>query len=301
MAVLSKDNTYPPLYFVVGPTGTGKSEFALELAQSVKGEIVNADSIQMYQSTDIGSAKPTLEERALLPHHLYDFVPEGERFTAGRYFDVARKLIEDYRDKSTPLIFVGGSGFYLQALERGMYDVEEPSETIVEEIQSVQQQKGARGLHQRLAELDPEQAKILPEADEYRVIRALEMVLSKGKTMKEIQNEFEQQSNENKIPNPIVKIGLDRDRNELRKRVQLRMEKMITKGLVEEVKGLLDKGLEDWAPLKSVGYLETVQMIQNQLTPAEWKEKFVQNTMRFAKKQRTWFRRDSEIQWLRRV
>jgi len=288
---------------MIGPTATGKTDLAIEMAESLGGEIVNADSVQVFQSVNIGTAKPTATERSRVPHRLFDIVSEGNDFTAGRYFERARQCIKDHELKSPnkPLFFVGGSGFYLQALEKGMFEVDPPSEDIINEIKLKESLCGPSGLFDWLKALDFQYSNQISENDHYRVRRGLEMILTHDKSMSEIKKEFELKQEKVSLKNPILKIGLDRDRKELKKRVEKRIYKMIDQGLELEVENLLLKGLEKWSPMKSVGYIETVHYIKGQLTQEEWVQKMVQNTMRLAKKQRTWFRRDPDIRWIRKI
>lgn len=287
-------NSYTPLVFIVGPTCTGKSAFAYQLSDQHGFSVVNCDSVQIYKHIDIGSAKPSKQEMNQYKHYLYDFVDFPEEFTAGQYREKALSLIDS---SAEPLIFVGGSGFYIMALENGMYEVEEVSKEIVDQLQVIIQTEGALGLYKRIEQQDPEFAKTISEQDSYRCKRALGLMMQLNMTMTMIKKQFSQQTEKLKLKNPIVKIGLDMDREVLRDLVRKRVESMLEQGLVDEVKRHIENGFINWAPLLSVGYKEVVESINHQWGRAQLEDEIVKNTMRLAKKQRTWFKRDKNIKW----
>jgi tRNA dimethylallyltransferase len=283
----------PILTFIVGPTACGKSQLALELAQKNKGAIVNADSVQVYKHLNIGSAKPTLNEQALVPHFLYDLVEPSQVFTAGNYRRAAMEIIDTYADKM-PLYFVGGSGFYIQALEKGMYEVEPPTPEIVALLDDWEKQGT---LYQELHVRDPKTAGRLPEGDLYRIRRALEITLTTGRPFSDVDSQFKSQTSELLKRFDIKKIGIMIDRAQLRQRVEERTRKMLQAGLLDEVKDLLARGYGDSRALQSVGYKECLAYLAGQQNPEELFQNIVTSTMQLAKKQMTWFRRDIAIQW----
>ncbi len=283
------------LYFVVGPTCSGKSHWAQTEALKNGGEIVNADSVQIYKGLNIGSAKPTLEEFGLLPHHLYDLIDPSGLFTAGDYRRVGLEIIEK-RLPEAPLYVVGGSGFYLQALEFGMFEVAPIPGEITTQVQQLTDQGQ---LYSRLSALDPVSAQKISENDEYRLQRALEVTINEGRPFSEIQKEFKSKREALGDRFNIKKIGLTGgDRTQLRERVAARTEKMLQGGLLEEVEGLIRKGFGETKALKSVGYKECVAFLAGRLTRAELAPAIVISTMQLAKRQMTWFKRDSEISWI---
>lgn len=283
------------IIFVQGTTASGKSDWALRLAQKFKGVIFNCDSIQVYKKLDIGSAKPSVQERALLPHYLFDYVSAPNEMTAGQYardFEEALKQVP----VTTPIFVVGGTGFYFMAIEKGMYPVQSVSEDLRLQVEKeIQEEGGAGRLWKELREKDPEYATKLHEADHYRLGRAIEMIRSGGKSVTEVQAEFKNRKSE--FPYPLLKIAPRWEREELADRIQKRTDKMLSSGLIEEVQGLLDEGLESWAPLQSVGYREVLEYLSGKISREDLSPRISQGTRQLAKKQRTWFQRDSEIQW----
>lgn len=310
------------IIFIVGPTASGKTELAIKIAQKYKGVIFNCDSVQLYSKIQIGAAKPSFDEMKLVPHHLFSVVGPPNEFTAGDYsrlfFQTLKSLPSD-----KPVIVVGGTGFYFQAIEKGMYPLEELSPEIREKVEEeLKTQVGRDNLYAELKSADPQYAQKISINDSYRLARAIEIIRGHKKTVTEVQSEF---SNK-KLLNPL-KIGVHWESDELRKRISNRVDKMISDGLVDEVKDLLSLNLEDWAPLKSVGYKETIDYLKSdinlsksssgdgsstgnengsgslkpksdELKLVELKQLITMHTAQLAKKQKTWFQRDKEIIWI---
>lgn len=283
--------------FVVGSTASGKSDWALKLAQKYNGVIVNCDSIQVYKYVDIGSAKPSIEEQRLVPHYLLDYVLPLEESTAGNYSRDFYSVIETIPQEKT-LFVVGGTGFYFQAIEKGMYPVIQIEDSIKQQIlQELSVEGGSQKLYTELEKVDPEYAKKIHMADTYRLGRAIELIRSQGKSVTRIQQEFEIQRKP--FPFPLLKIGPSWDKEALRDRIVLRTQKMLELGLISEVQELLDKGLKEWAPVKSVGYKECVDYLEGSLSREELSERIIVNTYQLAKRQKTWFQRDKDIHWFK--
>lgn len=288
-------NSRKPVIFVVGATATGKSEWALKLAQEFGGVIVNCDSVQIYKKLDIGAAKPSKEERALVPHYLLDYVSPPREMTAGQYCRDFYDCMEKIPD-GVPVFVVGGTGFYFMAIEKGMYPVlPVPAEIQKAVAEELQKPGGAEKLHQELVEKDPEYGAKIHLSDHYRIGRAIELIRTQGKSVTQIQAEFAESQSE--FPFPLLKIGPAWDREVLKERIALRTQKMLDQGLVKEVQTLLDEGLESWAPMSSVGYKETISFVRGELTSSELFEEISKNTRQLAKRQRTWFQRDKDIHW----
>jgi tRNA dimethylallyltransferase len=287
--------------FVVGTTASGKSNLALELAKKLSGGIVNCDSVQLYESVNIGSAKPTPKEQQEVPHFLFDVVKEGEDIAAGEYVRQCEKKLKELA-KQFPVVFVvGGTGFYFQALEKGMYEVGGADEAVRKQVEEeLSSEAGARRLYEELQIKDPKAAEKIFPNDHYRLGRAIEMMRVHGKSVSEVRAEFEK--SQRPFPYPLLKLGIRLSREQLEPRVRLRVRQMLAAGLVEEVQGLLQRNRADWAPLLSVGYKETVEKLAaGPLGEAELHDleaEIVQSTLRLAKKQRTWFGRDKDIHWL---
>lgn len=281
--------------FVVGSTASGKSDWALKLAQKHRGIIINCDSVQVYKYVDIGSAKPSLTERQLVPHFLFDYVSPPEESTVGNYNRDFYQVLEN--EKSTaPVFVVGGTGFYFQGIEKGLYPVIQVAEDLKNQIiEELNNEQGPQELYAELQAVDPEYAQKIHVADTYRLGRAIELIRSQGKSVTQIQKEFESQRKP--FPFPLLKIGPQWERDALRARIARRTSLMLKAGLLEEVQALLDKGLRDWAPLKSVGYKECIDLLEGNLSREELHEKIVINTYQLAKRQKTWFQRDKDIHW----
>lgn len=295
--------------FVVGPTASGKSALALKWAQEFSGAIINCDSIQLFKSVDIGSAKPSAEEFQKVPHFLFDYVPPGQEMTAGEYRRDFFALLEKI-EKKFPIVFVvGGTGFYFQAIEKGMYSIGKADQQTQEKVEAeLEVLGGPERLHEELKKADPESAAKISINDHYRLGRAIEVIRYHGMPISEVKKKFENEVEP--FPFPLLKLGIKASRQELEPGVLLRTKNMLAAGLIKEVEGLLEQNLENWAPLSSVGYLETVQFLKLKKASKNWPEieknelknlqdLIVQNTLRLAKKQRTWFQRDQQIQWLK--
>ena len=290
----------PTLIFVVGPTASGKSAAALEVAQKFGGEIINGDSLQVFKSLTIGTAKPDKEERSLLPHHLFDHIVDGENYTAGDYRREALAVLElpmiSGLDRA-PKIVVGGSGFYIQALEKGMFEVPDVPDSVVEELKASLRERGNESLYAELKELDPEAAMGIKVQDSYRILRSLGVMRVQPKKISDIRKEFEAHRDRLEDRFQLLKIGIHQDRENLRERVTRRLQIMHDLGWKNEVEELLAKGLQNWAPMNSVGYKEMVGWLSGELSADQRDAEIIKNTMKLAKRQMTWFRRDQQIQW----
>lgn len=285
-----------PLFFILGPTAVGKSEVSMGLASQFQGAIVNFDSLQFYKNINIGTAKPSLADQTRCPHFLFDICDMGTVYTAGQFRKKALSLIDE-KESLYPLFFVGGSGFYLQALEKGMYSVKPIPESISQKTQKDLEEWGIEFLYKELFEIDPDYANKIGAKDKYRIYRAINLVRAFNKPVSDIMREHKKQLSKTHLKKEYYKIGLYMDRDKLRQRVRERTFKMLESGWVEETQKLLTQAGEDWAPLKSVGYKELVAYLKNQLSREEMIEKIITNTMRLAKRQMTWFRKEGNIHW----
>jgi tRNA dimethylallyltransferase len=283
------------IIFVVGPTASGKSQLAMDLAQEFGGSIVNIDSVQFYEGLVIGSAAPTEEEKKKIPHYLFSYVKAPHEMTAGEYIRDFYELIESGK-ASSPMIVVGGTGFYIQALEKGMYDLPEVSDEIKGEVLADFETYGSEKMFQELKNFDPDTE--LHPNDHYRVGRALEVKRAFNLKMSEFKNSSA--ANKNKLPYDFIKVGLTfapEDKEKYQERVHARTLKMIDQGLIDETKSFLVRGFENWAPLSSVGYFETKEFLQGRLKAEDLPLAITQATMKLVKKQKTWFKRDESILW----
>lgn len=290
MAALS-DLAYKCI-FVLGPTSSGKSAWALEQAVHFGGSVVNIDSVQFYEGLLIGSAAPTEAEKKMVPHYLYSYVQAPHEMTAGRYTADFYKLLQEQKPKG-PLFITGGTGFYIQALEKGMFNIEPVPAEVREELEAELVQQGAEKLWNELNKKDPSHK--IHVNDHYRLVRALEIIRHTGQRPSELKANSVQ--NKNGLPYASIKIGFDFEKDEFAKRVQQRTEAMLGAGLIEETESFIKKGHRNWAPLQSVGYRETVEYLE-QNHSREWLRAAIQqSTMKLIKKQKTWFKRDQAVLW----
>ena len=280
------------LNFIVGPTAVGKTELAFKIAKNLRSSLMNSDSIQAYKDLNIGSSKPDFSQHLDTTCFLFDILSAPEVWTAGQFRSKALKILDVEMPKN-PMLIVGGSGFYIQALEKGMYDLKPVPAAIEKEIQALKQEKGLEFLYQELKKQDPKQAQNISPNDDYRIFRALCIMRTEGKTLSQIKKEFVPFS----LPWKYQKIGLSISKEDLLIKVKKRTEKMIQQGLIEEVACLVQKGFEDWKPLQSVGYKEGLLYIKGQLSKEDLFSEIVKNTMLLAKKQKTWFQKDKSIKW----
>lgn len=285
--------------FVVGPTASGKSQLAIKIAQKFGGCIVNCDSIQFYNKLKIGSAAPSDEEMKLVPHYLYSYVNPPEEVTAGQYLRDFHNLIETYKNLKSPLIIVGGTGFYIQALEKGMYNVPQIQPELKQQIEDEIKEHGNEKAYQELIDFDPETKVHINDA--YRIGRALEVKRAFNLKMSELKMQSllsDDAETKFKLPFPFIKIGVDVDREILKENIAKRTKKMLQAGFVDEVKSLVDAGYADWAPMNSVGYFEVKEFLAGRLEKTDLEEMINQSTRQLTKKQKTWFKRDLDTKWI---
>lgn len=287
------DKPDPLLVVIAGPTGSGKTALSLALAERFHGEIVNCDSVAIYREFEIGTAKPSREERSRAPHHLFDILDPTEQMTAGEYSRIARETVEQIKQRGTLPIVVGGTGFYLRALLDGLFEGPERSDELRERLRTIEQKKGAAHLHGILARLDEAAAERIHANDVPKVIRAIEVCLQARKPMTELW-----QGGRDPLQGfRILRLGLNPDRNTLYTRINERCSRMFDAGLVEETKQLMQK-YPDAPALGSLGYKQAAQYVRGEITLklAVWAAQ--QGHRNYAKRQLTWFRREPEMHWL---
>lgn len=278
--------------FVLGPTASGKSAWALEQAQRTGGSVVNIDSVQFYSGLLIGSAAPTEDEKRQVPHYLYSYVQAPVEMTAALFLQDFYELLKR-PDLAFPLYIVGGTGFYIQALEKGMFNIEPVPPEVRSLIEAELQQSGAEPLYAELKKHDPDSK--IHINDHFRLVRALEIIRHTGAIPSRLKEQPE--NNKNGLTLPSIKVGFDFDKAVYLDRVQSRTEKMIRDGIVDEVRNFCDRGFAEWAPLQSVGYREAMQFLQQNQSLQWLQENIVTSTMQLIKKQKTWFKRDQTILW----
>jgi tRNA dimethylallyltransferase len=284
----------PRVIAVMGPTAVGKTGLVLQLAKNLGGEIVNADSMQIYRFMDIGTAKPTAAERAAVAHHLLDIVYPDQDFDASLYSQLAREAIKHLVAEGKVAIVVGGTGLYLKALFHGLFPAAHADQTIRQRLRREGEKRGGAELYKRLKQIDPSTAARLHPNDLFRIIRALEVWECTGRPMSVLQKEHGFGEN----PYLTLKIGLRLPRSELYKRINSRAEKMLELGLLTEVRELLSRGYSPHLKsMQALGYRHMVQHLINGMKIAEAVRTMKRDTRHYAKRQMTWFGGDQEIKW----
>lgn len=284
------------LIVVVGPTASGKTALAIDLAKAVNGEIVSADSMQIYEGMDIATAKPLPEELAAVPHHLIGFVPVETPFSVADYAVLARTAINEIMNRGKIPILCGGTGLYVKAIiDNVQYSETIPSDELLRErLRLFAEQKGNDALWKRLETIDPETARRIHPNNVGRVIRAIEVMEVSGRSIRE----HEADSRREPCPYHVIELGLRyQDREKLYQRINQRVDKMVEMGLPEEVKTAREKGLTATAA-QAIGCKELYGWLDGDETLAEALERLKQSTRRYAKRQLTWFGADKRVLWI---
>jgi tRNA dimethylallyltransferase len=299
----------PLLLVILGPTASGKSALAIQLAQQFAGEIVSCDSVALYRHLDTGTAKPSPEQRALVPHHLVDVAEPDESFTAGEYARQARAVIRDIAGCGHLPIVVGGTGLYLRALLEGLFPGPQRSEVLRQRLRSRAAERGSPYLRRMLLRFDPPAAAQVHPNDMPKLIRAIEVYLAARVPMSKLWRE---RGRDPLQGFRILRIGLNPPRDELYRRINRRAAEMFTAGLIEETNSLLERYGEvaptdspeertsgvSASPLQSLGYNQAVQFLRGELTREQAIAAAQQGHRNYAKRQMTWFRREPDVSWL---
>jgi len=283
----------PKIVIILGPTAVGKTDLALEVASDFGGEIISADSMQVYRYLDIGTSKPTREERERVPHHLIDIVePDGE-FNAALFNGLAESIIKDRPGEKTVFV-VGGTGLYIRVLTGGIIGGPGPDEDLRKGYREALEREDPAALYERLRKLDSRAADRIHPHDRVRIVRALEIAELTGEPISERQGQHA--FRESKYD--CLKIGLYRDREELYRRIDSRAELMVEAGLVDETAKIIDMGYsENNKPLQSLGYRYFIQYIKGELTLEEALRSMQRDTRHYARRQMTWFRGEGDVEW----
>ena len=280
---------------ICGPTASGKTSLSIELAKKVNGEIVSADSMQIYKDMTIGTAKPTSEEMQGLKHYLIDCVLPTERYSVASYQKDALKAIDEIIRKGKVPIIVGGTGLYINSLVYGIeYDEIEVDLNYRAKLEKVIEEQGIDTLYNKAIKIDPEAMQKISSNDRKRICRVLEIYHSTGKT----KTELELQSRKNGPKYDYIVYGINMDRERLYDRINRRVDIMLKTGLVNEVKSILQKYDEFPTAMQGLGYKEVVEYLNGDISEKEMIEKLKMETRRYAKRQLTWFRANKEITWL---
>lgn len=285
----------PKVIIITGPTAVGKTAASVQLAQQLKGEIISADSMQIYKYMDIGTAKPATEEKQGIPHHLMDFLEPDQRFTVVDFQEKALVLIKDIHDRKSIPIVIGGTGLYLHSLLYRLDFTEvEMDATLRQKLESEGDLKGAAYMHQQLAKMDPEAAERIHPNNVKRVIRALEVILNAEEGVKDFSRPLEENTDYD-----FRTFVLHENRQSLYHRINLRVDIMIAEGLEAEVKKLLHSGYDVKLPaMQGVGYKEMIRYISGEIGYEEAVEIIKRNSRRYAKRQLTWFKKWPQAHWV---
>jgi tRNA dimethylallyltransferase len=282
-----------PLIIICGPTATGKSDLALEVAQKYDGEIINADSMQLYQGMDIGTAKLTVEERRGIPHHLLDILKVNQDASVAQYQEQARAAIEDIQSRGKIAIVVGGTGLYIKSIVDEM-NFPETDPELRKKLEDEAELLGTAELYSRLRLLDPEAAAAIEPANTRRIIRALEVIEVTGKPY----SANLPSDTSLRFPDALH-IGLSMERSSLAPRIEARVHRMFEQGLISEVESLLSEGLLEGATAqRAIGYAQVIALIRGEVTQNQAIEETVVATRQYVRRQETWFKRDQRIQWI---
>ncbi len=281
------------LVAIVGPTGSGKSALALALAEGLRGEVVSCDALQVYRGLDIGTAKLPLAERRGIPHHLLDQVDANEEFSAAEFVRRAVVAVEDIASREKLPILVGGTGLYLRALRRGLFEGPGRSPRIRERLKIIAARRGPRALHRILRRWDPDLAARIHENDAVRLIRGIEVFLSSGRRMSDLMRTRAR---------PLhgfqdILVGLRPDREVLKARVEARVHAMFARGLLDEVRRVRLEHGDRIAAFQAIGYREVMRHLDREIDVDDARRLTILSTTQYAKRQMTWFRREPDVHW----
>lgn len=284
----------PKLVVILGPTASGKTSLALELALNFHGEIISADSAQVYRGLDVGTAKPSAEERRRVPHHLINILDPDQKYSAALFRRQAEEIIHRLHLQNTPIFVAGGTGLYLKVLSRGLFRSPAEDPQLRASMYRRAESGGEEGLYRELQRLDPEAASRIHPHDLFRIVRALEVSILAGRPISHFQREHRFRES----PYEILKIGLYLEKEELYRRIGSRAEKMLEMGWVEEVQSLLERGYSpQLKSMQSLGYKHIVSHLSGEIGLTRAIDLIKRDTRHYAKRQITWFKTDPEIHW----
>jgi tRNA dimethylallyltransferase len=280
---------------IAGPTGAGKSQLAIRLAEALSGEIVNYDSVQIYRGFDIGSAKPSIVERGRIPHHLFDIVDADQEFNAADYASRARDVLGAIVSRGNLPILVGGTFFYLRALLSGLPEMPGRDPEVRRRLRAISNQpRGSTHLHAWLSRVDRVSAAKIPPADRHRVERALEVWIASGSPI----SAWKAPASDSPSDIDALRIGLTLERAEIIRRLDARVEEMYRAGLVDETRELLSRYPRSSRPFGAIGYREAAAVVSGELAVAEAIAETKRRTRGYSKRQMTWLRSDRNVQWI---
>lgn len=285
----------PKAVILCGPTGIGKTSFAIQLARLFQGEVIGADSMQIYRHMDIGTAKPTPAEQSMVPHHMVDIIEPDEPFDAESYATLSLPIVMELQARQVVPFVVGGTGLYIKSLIYGLFDAQPRDEKIRIRLKQKLEKEGAETLFERLKQVDPVAARKLHINDTYRIIRALEVYETAGVPISDYQQQHRFQ--ESRLM--TLKLGLHMERDRLYERIDQRVDMMIQAGLLDEVRCLREAGYSSaLKSMQSIGYRHMCDFLDGHMDWPETIRTLKRDTRRYAKRQMTWFKADREIGWV---
>ena len=285
----------PKIVVICGPTASGKTALGIELAKKIDGEIISCDSMQIYKDMTIGTAKPTKEEMQGIKHYLIDFVLPTQRYSVADYKKDATEAIKKVLEKGKIPIIVGGTGLYLDSLIYGIeYNDIKVDEEYRKQLEQIAEKEGLEALYKMAKEIDSKAMEKISPNDKKRIMRVLEIYKTTGKT----KTEQEAESRKNEVPFDFCVFAIDMDRTILYDRINMRVDKMLQKGLIAEVENLLKKYSTFPTAMQGLGYKEVVEYLNNECTLEEMSENIKKQTRRYAKRQLTWFRKNKDTIWI---
>jgi tRNA dimethylallyltransferase len=293
---MNTDENKPKIIVICGPTAVGKTSVAIDFAGIFNGEIISADSRQIYRYMNIGTAKPTPEQLAEIPHYMIDFLDPDQHFDARQFAQMAHDIILKLSGKNQVPFIVGGTGLYIKALLNGLFEDNFSDISVRGRLKKEADEYGKNTLYERLLKIDPHTANRLHPNDIYRIIRALEVFEISGKSISSWHREHRFSETRHRV----LKLGIYLDRETLYKRIDQRVDMMISEGLVEEVRAILKRGYSpDLKAMKAIGYSQVIDYLMGNCTLDKTIRTLKRDTRRYSKRQMTWFRADSEINWVK--
>lgn len=282
-----------PLLVIVGPTASGKSDLAVRLALELNGEVISADSVQVYRHFNVGTGKLSSEEQQGVPHHLLDVADPDEPFSAARFVELADRAVEEIAGRHRQVVVAGGTGLYVRALLRGLFSAPASDPEIREHHRRIRQEQGVETLFEQLRQVDPRAADRINPMDFMRISRALEVYEQVGVPITDLQDQHAFAAQRY----PAVVLGLRPDRAGLRQRIELRVDGMIEQGWLKEVHWLMDSGYASCHPMGALGYRHLRDHLQGKLDLSEAIRQTKRDTWRFAKRQLNWFATEPSVRW----
>ena len=280
---------------IAGPTGAGKSETAIMVAEKIGGEIVSADSMQIYKGMDIGTSKVTEKEKRSVPHHMISIIEPAEPYSAAKFKRAAEKIMDSIKNRGKVPVLTGGTGFYIHAIIRGLFEAPEPGGKVREKLRNLEKEKGVKYLFSMLKKKDPDEARVIDSSNPRRVIRALETIEAAGEKVSTLKKTAPGRAYKDRYCFFVLKA----EREKLRERIDKRVDDMMAGGLIDEVKALRKKGVDESAPsMQAIGYKEALACIKGRISKTEAVQRIKINTRKYAKRQVTWFKKYKEAEWI---